>query len=49
MLGPVSLICVGDSAGKAIRLASKADHGGRRMCKDRTAATTIREAQAQLV
>ena len=44
VLGPVSLICVGDSAGKASRHAGKADRGGRRMCEDGTAATTIREA-----
>lgn len=45
MLGPVSLICVGVSAGEA----SKADRG-RRMCAGtRAAATTIRTAQAQLV
>jgi hypothetical protein len=44
VLGPVSLICVGVSAGKA----SKADRACR-MCKDGTAATTIRTAQAQLV
>lgn len=47
MLGPVSLICVGVSAGKA----SKADRERRTVCArfDRTAVTTNRAAQAELV
>lgn len=44
MLGPVSLICVGVSAGKAGRQARLIAAGVVCMCKDGTAATTIGEA-----